>query len=73
MLEMARHDNSKEEIYSAARAAKLDYDAALARFNSATDESMINLAVFDMKAAMKRYCCIVKNADPDRSIDEAKG
>ena len=68
MQEMARLDDIKEETYSAARAAKHDYDAALARFNSATDESMINLAVFDMKAAMKRFCYIVKNADVEQEM-----
>ena len=59
MFEMARQ-NISDEIREKASDAKLAYDAAYARFNSAQNDAMAALAVYDMNAAMKRYCYIVE-------------
>lgn len=60
-FERAKTDD-KDEIYMQMAEAKRDYDNALNRFNAAQTEAMINLAVFDMKAAMKRFCFVMEKA-----------
>ena len=70
MFEMARYDDTHEEVFTEAGKALRDYDAAFSRFNSATDEALINLAVFDMNAAMKRYCFIVKSVKEELAIEK---
>ena len=62
MFAQMAKQNYKDELYEKVLEAKRDYDTALSRFNASDDEAMINLAVFDMNAAMKRYCCLIKQA-----------
>lgn len=52
-----------EEIALKINNAKKDYENAVNRFNNATCNETITLAIFDMNTALKRMAFIIKSAD----------
>ena len=54
--------NDHGSLYDSIKNAKLDYDNAVNRFNTAQTDRMTELAIMDMNAAMKRYSVIVEQA-----------
>lgn len=62
MLTEKEKSNDYGSLYDNIKNAKLDYDNAVNRFNTAQTDRMTELAIMDMNAAMKRYSVIVEQA-----------